>query len=131
MKPQVPVPVPVDGQDQAVYLQKKIRAAVYDSLVEKGIDENNRYFRTCFKKLIDIVKLYAQEMTIAKMRSRSGSVKAFLATLAKSNVDTVVNLNIAIGSASTPSGAGLGDAAVDSDHSLVPSDDENDVHLPC
>lgn len=70
--------------------KQKLRNAVYEALVDKGIDEKHKLFRSCFKKLFDICKMYEKDMP------KSGSTKLWLRTVAKQNAETVVNLAIAM-----------------------------------
>lgn len=71
--------------------RQKLRNAVYEALSEKGIDERHKLFRSCFRKLFQICKMYAKEMP-----KTTKSTKMWLNTVAKNNVDTVVSLEIAL-----------------------------------
>ena len=69
----------------------KLRNAVYDALRRKGIGEDSRLFRGCFKKLFEICAMYAKDMP-----KTAKSTKLWLATVAQTHVDTVANLEIAL-----------------------------------
>ena len=71
--------------------RQKLRNAVYEALESKGVDEKHKLFRGCFRKLFEICKMYAAEMPTGVK-----STKLWLCTVAKNNVDTVVNLEIAL-----------------------------------
>ena len=67
--------------------RQKLRGAVYDALVERKIDEKDPLFRPCFKKLFDIVSVFANNIP-----KETSSVKKWLSVVANQNADTVINL---------------------------------------
>ena len=70
---------------------KKLRNAVYDALIGKNIEQGNKLFRPCFKKLFDICMMYGKDL--AKNTNRAGSTTSqLLNKIAQQNVDSVINL---------------------------------------
>lgn len=68
-----------------------MRGAVYDALSDLSVTENDPLFKPCFKKLFDIVNVYAKDMP-----KNTPSTKQWLAVVAKQNATTVINIEKAI-----------------------------------
>ena len=71
--------------------RQKLRGAVYDALSNLGVTEHDPLFKPAFKKLFDIVSVYAKDMP-----KNTASTKQWLGVVAKQNATTVINLERAL-----------------------------------
>ena len=73
------------------FYRQKLRGAVYDALSNLGVTETSPLFKPAFKKLFDIVSVYAKDMP-----KNTASTKQWLGVVAKQNATTVINLERAL-----------------------------------
>ncbi len=71
------------------FFRKKVRVAVYEALNTNDVMEGMPLFKPCFKRLFEIVMIFAQDMP----NNQPGfSTKSWLAKIAMQNVDTIVSI---------------------------------------
>ena len=70
---------------------QKLWGAVYDALSNLGVTETSPLFKPAFKKLFDIVSVYAKDMP-----KNTASTKQWLGVVAKQNATTFINLERAL-----------------------------------
>jgi len=77
-----------DTSDISDINRKKLRGAVYETLMRKGLDEKHALFKPSFVKLFNICKVYVMD---AQSDPRT-CTKAFMLEICECNVDNVIKM---------------------------------------